>query len=280
MGKKINENIKFSCLMSVYKNDKPEYVALAIDSILNQTLKPNQYVIVVDGPISNELKELLLDYEKKDEIIELHFRDKNLGLGLTLNEGLGYCKYEYVARMDADDYSLPDRFEKQMEHLMNDKTIDVLSSFIDEYDDLMVNKISTRKVPELDEDIKKYMKFRNPINHVTAVYRKSKVLEVNSYEDYPYFEDYYLWAKLARNNAKFYNIQKNLVNVRGGNSMYERRGGKKYITCIKKFEEGILALGIINKREYRKNLIKRYIGALLPNWVRGILYKLILRGNR
>lgn len=269
--------IKFSVLMSVYKNDKTEYVKLAIDSILNQTLKPDQYVIMIDGPISDDLKKILLDYEKKDKIVELHFRDKNLGLGLTLNEGLNYCKYEYVARMDADDEALPNRFEEQIKYLENNREVDVIGANMYEYDEEMKKIISQKNVPETDKELKEYVKFRNPINHPTVIFKKDRVLEVGSYEDFPLFEDYYLWAKLVSNNCTFYNIQKPLYNFRGGDSMYERRGGKKYLNCIKKFEQGLLRLGIINKKEYHRNISKRYIGALMPNKLRGFLYKSILR---
>lgn len=269
--------IKFSVLMSVYKNDKPEYVKLAIDSILNQKIRPNQYVIMIDGPISEDLKKILLDYEKKDKIVELHFREKNLGLGLTLNEGLNYCKYEYVARMDADDEALSNRFEDQIKYLEDHPEVDVIGANMYEYDEEMKNIISQKNVPETDKELKEYVKFRNPINHPTVIFKKDKVLEVGSYEDFPLFEDYYLWAKLVSNNCTFYNIQKPLYNFRGGNSMYERRGGKKYLSCIKKFEQGLLRLGIINKKEYHRNISKRYIGALIPNKLRVFLYKQILR---
>lgn len=268
--------IKFSVLMSVYKNDKAEYVKIAIESLLNQTRKPNQIVIIADGPISKELKELLQIYEN-NTIFDIHYREKNLGLGLTLNEGLNYCKYEYVARMDADDESLPNRFEKQINYLESHHRIDVIGTNMYEYDEEMNNIISQKKVPETDKELKKYIKFRNPINHPTVIFKKDKVLNAGSYEDFPLFEDYYLWAKLVSKKCTFYNIQKPLYNFRGGNSMYERRGGKKYLKCIKKFENGLLNLGIINKREYRKNIVKRYIGALLPNKFRGLLYKKLLR---
>ncbi len=271
------DTIKFSVLMSVYKKDKPEYVKIAIDSILNQTLKPNQYVIMIDGPISDKLREMLLKYENQHDIIDLHFRDKNLGLGLTLNEGINYCKYGYIARMDADDAALPTRFEKQIHYLEKHPEIDVIGTNMYEYDEEMENIISQKVVPENDKELKEYVKYRNPINHPTVIFKKDKVQKVGSYEDYPLFEDYYLWAKMIANNCTFYNIQKPLYNFRGGNSMYERRGGKKYLKCIKKFEIGLLALGIINKSEYRKNIIKRYIGAVLPNKFRGKLYKRFLR---
>lgn len=271
------KEIKFSVLMSIYKDDKPKYLKTAIDSILNQTLKPNQYVIMIDGPICDELKDTLLEYEKKNKIIELHFREKNLGLGLTLNEGLNYCKYDYVARMDADDESLPTRFENQINFLESHPEIDVIGTNLIEYDENLEKIISQKKVPETDIELKKYLKYRNPINHPTVIFNKNKVLEVGSYEDYPLFEDYYLWAKLAAKNYTFYNIQKSLYNFRGGNSMYERRGGRKYLNSIKKFEDGLLKLGLINRKEYINNLIKRYIGAMIPNKFRGLCYKYVLR---
>lgn len=269
--------IKFSVLMSVYKSDKTEYVKVAIDSVLNQTLRPDQYVIMIDGPISEDLKQILLDYEKKDKIVELHFRDKNLGLGLTLNEGLNYCKYDYVARMDADDKSSPNRFEKQIKYLEKHPETDIIGTNLIEYDGNLSKIISQKNVPETDDELKKYIKYRNPINHPTVIFNKNKVINVGSYEDYPLFEDYYLWAKLVADDCKFYNIQQPLYNFRGGDSMYGRRGGKKYLNCIKKFERGLLNLGIINKKEYYKNISKRYIGALMPNKLRGFLYKRILR---
>ena len=272
-------DIKFSCLMSVYRNDKPEHVAIAINSILNQTLKPSQYVIVVDGPISTELKDLLLNYESNNNIIELYFRENNIGLGLTLNEGLEHCKFDYVARMDADDYSEPIRFERQIDLLRNNNDIAVIGSNIVEYDEKLNNIDSCKSVPETDAEIKLYAKTRNPINHPTVIFDKTKVSDVGGYEDYPYFEDYYLWAKMIAKNYKFYNIQENLYKFRGGASMYGRRGGVKYLASIKKMELGLLNLGIINEKEYKKNLFKRYIGALLPNSLRCILYKLMLRDN-
>lgn len=272
------KKIKFSVLMSVYKNDKPEYVKIAIDSLLNQTLIPNQIVIIADGPISKELEKLLKECQK-NEIFNIYFRKENLGLGLTLNEGINYCKYDYIARMDADDESLPTRFEKQIKFLENYPEIDAVGCIIDEYDENMEKYICKRVVPETSEEINKFVKKRNPINHPTIVYKKTKVQSANSYEDYPYFEDYYLWAKMIKTNCKFYNIQESLYKFRAGSSMYKRRGGKKYLSSIKKFEKGLLELNLINKKEYKMNIIKRYIGALIPNKLRVILYKHLLRKN-
>lgn len=273
------KKINFSVLMSVYKGDNAEYVKIAIDSLLNQTLLPNQIVIIADGPISKEIKTLLKKYQE-NEIFSIYFRDNNIGLGLTLNEGLSYCKYDYVARMDADDYSCADRFEKQIRYLEEHPNVSAIGCNITEYDMDLKEIISIKKVPETDSEIKEFVKHRNPMNHPTVVFKKFDVLEAGSYENYMLFEDYYLWAKLISRNCELYNIQECLYNFRAGNSMYERRGGIRYLKYIKNFERGLLKLGLINKFEYIKNLIKRYVVALMPSKIRGAFYKILLRKNK
>ena len=143
-----------------------------------------------------------------------------------------------------------------------------------------VKIVSQKIVPQTSDEIRKYLKNRNPMNHPTVIYKKEKVLEVNSYEDYPLFEDYYLWAKMIKNGSNFYNIQENLYRFRAGSSMIKRRGGKSYLNNIKKLEKGLLDLNIINKREYTLNIIKRYFIAIMPNSFRKIFYKVFLRKMR
>lgn len=271
------KKIKFSVLMSVYKNDKSEDVQVAIDSLLNQTLLPNQIVILEDGKISKKLDDLLENYSKKHKIIEIYKRKQNLGLGLTLNEGLNYCKYDYVARMDADDYSYPNRFEEEIRYLESHPDIDVVGCNIDEYDENLSKKLAVRVVPEFDKKIKKYMKKRNGVNHVTVIYKKQSVLNAGSYEDCLYFEDYYLWCKMIKNGCKFYNIQESLMKIRAGFDMAKRRGGLSYSKYIINFENKIYKIGIINKFEYIFNLFIRLSVANIPNSFRTILYKKQLR---
>ena len=266
--------------MSVYKNDKLEYVIKAIDSVLNQSIRPNQYVIMIDGPIDDKLKKILLEYEKKDKIIELYFREENKGLGITLNEGLNNCKYEYVARMDADDESCKNRFEEQLKILLANINIDVVGCNVLEYDENMKRVLCEKRVPQYSEEIKKFAEKRNPINHPTVMFKKSAILDCGSYEDCRYFEDYYLWVKLLKNGYSFYNIQKPLYKFRAGKTMYERRGGIAYINCIKNFEFRIYKMGYINLFMCINNIIKRSVVALLPNNIRTFLYLKKLRKDK
>ena len=269
----------FSVLLSVYKSDKADEVAYALDSVLNQTMKPDQIVLVLDGPVSEELNELIKSYTSKEKLINVVPLDKNVGLGKALSIGLTHCKYEYVARMDSDDFSLPVRFEKQVAFLEAHPEIDVLGGQIAEYDSTMEHELAVRTVPITMEEISDRMRIRNGMNHVTVMYKKSAVLTAGNYQHCPYFEDYYLWCRMIKAGYVFHNLDSVLVNVRTGESMYQRRGGKAYNEAIKSFQKKILDLGIINRVQYCKNLLIRLCVANMPNALRGYLYKTKLRST-
>lgn len=271
--------MQFSVLMSVYKSDKAEEVANALDSILNQTLKPYQIVLVLDGPLTDALNVTIEQYSTENSIIDVVPLEKNVGLGKALSVGLIHCSYEYIARMDSDDFSLPDRFEKQVSFLEAHPEIDVLGGQIAEYDSKMENALAVRTVPKSMEEISKRMKIRNGMNHVTVMYKRSSVLNAGNYQHCPYFEDYYLWCRMLKAGYKFHNLDSVLVNVRTGEGMYQRRGGKAYKDAIKDFQKKILDLGIISKAQYLKNLMVRLCVANMPNSLRGYLYKTKLRSQ-
>ncbi len=271
--------MQFSVLMSAYKNDNAEDTANALDSILNQTLKPDQIVLVLDGPVTNELYETIEKYSAENSIINVVALEKNVGLGMALSIGLNHCNYEFVTRMDSDDFSLPERFEKQVSFLEAHPEIDVLGGQIAEYDSTMKNELAVRAVPKSMEEISKRMKIRNGMNHVTVMYKKSSVLNAGNYQHCPYFEDYYLWCRMLKAGYKFHNLDSVLVNVRTGEGMYQRRGGKAYNDAIKDFQKKILDLGVINRIQYYKNLLIRLCVANMPNALRGYLYKTKLRST-
>lgn len=271
------KEIKFSVLMSVYYKENPEFLKQSLESIVNQTLKPREIVLVEDGKLTNDLNKVINEFKTKYSFIHIVKLKKNVGLGKALNEGLKHCKYEYVARMDSDDIALKQRFEKQMKYLINHQSVDVIGSNISEYDELMLRKTSEKHVPETDEEIKKYIKKRNPFNHMTVIYRKDKVIEAGSYVDCPLFEDYYLWCRMAKKGCTFYNIQDNLVNVRAGMYMIEKRGGFSYNKCIINFLKKIKKIGIINEYEYINSAIIRVVVSCCPKKIRMMFYEKKLR---
>ena len=270
----------FSVLMSVYKNDNAVEITNAINSILNQTVKPNQIVIVLDGYVPDELRLAIESIAEESGKIDIVPLEENQGLGDALRIGLTHCRYEYVARMDSDDYSLPDRFEKQTVFLEANPETDVLGGQIAEFDASMKNELAIRNVPLEMADIEKRMKTRNGMNHVTVMFKKSAVLSAGNYQRCPFFEDYYLWCRMIKAGFLFHNLDSVLVNVRTGEGMYNRRGGKAYNEAIKDFQRKILDLGFINKGQYVKNLIIRLSVAKMPNSLRGHLYKTKLRTKR
>lgn len=273
------DNIKFSVLMSIYCKEKPEYFSDAMESLICQTLQPDEVILVEDGELTYELDLMIEKYQSIYNKLKVIKFDKNRGLGPALNDGLKECKNELVFRMDTDDICEKDRFEKQVNFFIQHPDIDAVGTNMIEYDEQMTEVISEKKVPETTEMINIYLKTRNPINHPTIAYKKSKVLSAGSYEDYPYFEDYYLWAKMIANGCKFYNIQENLYKFRAGDSMIKRRGGGKYLSCIKKFEKGLLDLNIIDKNTYKKNVCVRYLVSIIPHDLRAWIYKKILRSD-
>lgn len=222
-------SVKFSVLMSVYKNDKPSFFNLALESIYEgQTLKPNQIVIVKDGPLSLELNQIIDSFKKNTPNVKLVSLSTNKGLGEALRIGLRECIFEFVVRMDSDDISTPDRFKTQINYLFQNPNIDILSSWVDEFSGSVNNIVSTRKLPLTHSGCAKMLKYGCPINHPAVVFKKSKVLSVGSYESFYLKEDVYLWLKLYVNNAKFANIPESLLLFRVNDNMYKRRRGVKY----------------------------------------------------
>lgn len=270
--------MRFAVLMSVYRNDKAEEVSEALESILGQTVRPDQIVIVLDGPVSEELRDVLDRYFDRNPCIRLLPLKQNVGLGKALRYGLKYCDYEYVARMDSDDISLPDRFQKQIAYLERHPETDVLGGGIAEYDLTMETRLAVRAVPVSMEEISRRMRIRNPMNHVTVMYKKSAVLGAGNYRDCPYFEDYYLWCRMLKKGHRFHNLEDILVNVRTGDAMYRRRGGKNYNSAIIRFQKKVRKLGLISRSQLIRNLAIRLCVANMPNAMREHFYRKNLRG--
>ena len=270
--------VNISVLMSVYKNDNPKEVESAIQSILNQSRPPEQVVIVLDGPIPDVLLSVVKEFEK-DNRFDIVPLEKNVGLGKALSIGIQHCRCEYIARMDSDDYSVADRFEKQIRYLEEHQDVDVLGGQIEEYDHEMQKAIAIRSVPLTMDEIKKRSKKRNPVNHVTVVYKKDSVLRAGNYQTCMYFEDYYLWCRMLQKGFVFNNLPDVLVHVRTGTTMYQRRGGKKYNDAIIDFQNKIYKLGLINRMEWLENLVIRIGVANMPNCLRGYIYQHQLRKN-
>lgn len=268
---------KISVLMSLYKGENPNSFKECMESILNQTYKADEIIIVKDGPLGKELLDCLTYYDKNYQYVKVINSEKNLGLGKALNLGLKFCNNDLVARMDTDDISVLDRFEIQISKLIENQDIDVIGSNIIEFEGNKENTVGRRVLPELNSEIHKYAISRNPMNHMTIIFNKAKVIEAGGYQDCNYFEDYYLWTRMLKKGSIFYNVQKDLVYVRAGKDMTKRRGGISYIKDIINFQNKLFELEIINSRQYYKNIFVRSVVSILGNSIRYKIYNLFLR---
>ena len=270
---------KFSVLMSIYKKEKPEYLKQALDSLLNQTLLPDEILIVKDGLLTPELDKTLDEYAVKNKTIKFLEFEKNRGLGLALRDGVVACKNEIIARMDTDDISKPDRFKKQLNYLSQHPDITLLGTWIEEFDkDPNIPK-SNSILPITYEEILKFAKRRNPFRHVSVIFKKSAVIDSGNYRHFLWFEDYDLWIRMLKKGYKAANLPEVLLSVREDKKMYERRGGWQYSKQDIKFERFLLKIGYINFFEFLTNIIIRGSVRLLPNNIRKFIYSNILRKN-
>ena len=268
----------FSVLMSVYAKDRPTWVRQALNSVLSNTVKPNEVVVVIDGPIPAGLQTVLTEFSEKYPQIKLCPLAKNGGLGAALAYGLQQCAHELVARMDADDISLPDRFEKQLAYFAIHPDTAVLGGQIQEIDGESLAPVAIRTVPQTDPEIKQFLRMRCPFNHVTVMYQKSAVLAAGNYQPFYFVEDYYLWARMAAKGYKMANLPDLLVNVRVDVAMYGRRGGWKYFKSNLAMSGKLCELKLIPLTTHAFNACMRFcVQVLMPNNVRSYFYRKALR---
>lgn len=269
--------VKFSVSVCVYKNDDPQHFKEAVESILTQTLMPDEIVLVVDGPIYDELDEIVKRYEKTSlfNVIRL---PENVGHGLARNISVKNAKHEYIAIMDADDISIQNRFELQIKHLSSNPNISVLGGYIAEFIDNTNNIVGIRKVEIGDQNIKLDMKKRCPFNQLSVIFKKSEVEAAGGYLDWHYEEDYYLWIRMFQNGSTFENLDVILAYARVGKEMYQRRGGWKYFKSERKLQKYMRKHKIIGFWRYLINVNVRFIvQVLMPNWLRGIVFRKFAR---
>lgn len=270
--------IVFSVCMSVYRNDKPDDFLLAVRSIYNQTVQPNEIVLVVDGPIPETLDNAIHTLQNENSLLKVVRLGNNMGHAIARQTGLDAATNNFCAVMDSDDIAVPDRFEKQLRAFEQHPDVSVVGGIIKEFIGTPDNVVGTRIVPENDADIKDYLKSRCPMNLVTVMVKKDDVMKVGGYQDWYCEEDYYLWIRLAQNGYKFYNIQDNLVNVRVGKEMYQRRGGWKYFKSEAKLQRYMLKHSVISQPKYLYNVLLRFaVQVVMPNWLRGWVFRTFFR---
>ena len=271
--------LRFSVCISVYKNDTPPDFLTAVRSIWNQTLPPNEIILVVDGPVPDELDKAIDQLQKEIPVLKVVRFPENKGHAFARQAGLDYAGNNLCAVMDSDDIAEPERFAKQVSAFQEHPEVSVIGGIIHEFIGSPDHVVGIRNVPEFDSDIKAYMKSRCPMNLVTVMLKKQDVMAVGGFQDWYCEEDYYLWLRLSQSGYKFYNIQENLVNVRVGEEMYQRRGGLRYFKSESRLQHYMFQQGLISFPRYVYNVTIRFIvQVLLPNKIRGWVFRTFARG--
>lgn len=270
--------MNYSVLMSVYYKEKPEFLKQSMDSIWNQTVQTNDFVLVCDGPLTTELDKIIqkMEAEHKESLNVVRLPE-NKGLGISLNEGIKKCRNELVARMDSDDISIQDRCERQLLIFENNPDISIVSGTIEEFKENPDIVETSRILPQQNEDILSFSKKRNPFNHPCVMYRKSAVEAAGGYQDFFLLEDYYLWIRMLNAGAKGYNIKEPILRMRTGAGMYKRRSGFRYAQSQIQLFRYMRRIGFISFPQYLKSVISRTIGSLIPSSIRERVYKFFLR---
>lgn len=266
-------NNKFSVLLSIYAKENPDHFDQCMQSITApyQTLPPAEIVLIEDGPLTPELYARIKKWKNKKDInLIIKKLDKNQGLANALNVGLDICSFDLIARMDTDDEAHPERFKKQYEFMSNNPEISISSGTIEEYDQNLEKKLSTRHLPQTYQEVRDFSKIRSPISHPACMYRRNIIIKLGKYPNlYP--EDYALWGIALSKNYKIANIPDTLLKMRAGNSISQRRGLiflKGEIKTYLLFHK----IGLTSFWELTKAIIIKSVVRLSPNFIKKILY--------
>lgn len=268
---------RYSVLMSVYHKEKPEFLRQAMESIWQQTVPTDDFVLVCDGPLNDGLDDVIDEMEEAHPELHIVRLEKNGGLGNALNIGIKHCKNELVARMDSDDISRQDRCERQLTVFASKPEISLCSGIVEEFTENK-EKVDARRVPpETNDEIIKFAKKRNPFNHPCVMYKKSAVEAVGGYQDFYLLEDYYLWIRMLMKNYQGYNIQEPLLWMRAGSDMYKRRAGWKYAKTQRALFKYMKDTGFISGGQYAQSVAVRSFSSMAPNWLREFMFKNLLQ---
>jgi glycosyltransferase involved in cell wall biosynthesis len=268
--------MKFSVLMSVYHRESPDNLRQCLDSLVLQTLPANEVVIVEDGPLGERLDAIIADYGNRLPLVPLPL-PAQVGLGSALRAGLSMCRGEYVARMDSDDICVPERFQNQVAFLDSNRHIDVVGSAIEEFDFDFRLPRSIRRLPVSGRALLRFAKGRNPLNHMTAMFRRASVLAAGSYQHFPGFEDYHLWARMLTHGQRLHNMQQVFVRARCGDGLQSRRGGFAYLKQDVAFQLFLRKMGFVATSGCLRNIVVRVPMRLAPRPLRSLFYRLFLR---
>ncbi len=292
-----------SVLISVYSGANPAHLRIALDSIVGQTLLPDEIVLMQDGPLTPEQEEVVAGYGESPCVVDLSVdedaasiasrRDRalapgspaspqlvigrfaqNVQLGRALAAGVALCRNPYIARMDADDIAVPDRLAKELAFMEAHPDVSVLGGAIEEFDGDVTK--GTKTIPGGD-DLRSYAKFRCPVNHMTVMMRRADILAAGNYHHFPGLEDYELWSRVLAQGFVLDNIPDVLVRARCDSGFYDRRGGDDYGRRYLALRRMQREWGLLNPAEYLQACAATAAMVYAPRSLRKAFYKILRR---
>ena len=267
--------MKFSVLMSLYIKEKPAFLRASLQSLRDQTVQADEIILVLDGPITPELENVIDAYQSQLPIKRVPLA-QNVGLGKALNEGIKAASNEWLFRMDTDDICLPERFEKQVNYIEQNPDVVMFSTQIAEFDEDPQVITAERHVPTDYAEIVKFNQMRSPFNHMTVAYRKSLLEEVGYYQHHLFLEDYNLWNRIIATGKKVGNLPDVLLLARtAGNAMFSRRRGLIYAKSEWKLYRLKQQLKIQGAFSGFVTFLARTLPRLMPVSIVKLLYKLM-----
>lgn len=273
---KIMDN--YTVIMSVYNKVDPKYLKISINSILDQTYKTNEFILIKDGRLTEEQNKVIDEIVKKNSnLFKLFEFKENRGAGPAYNKGIEMCSNKWAAIMDSDDFAVKEKFEKQMLYLSEHGDLDAIGSNAVEFLDSINNVISTRIMPEKNDDIIKFGHGRCPLIQPTVIFKVDSVKKAGSYQESKLTEDYDLYIRMIMNGCKFYTYQEILYYIRTSADFFKRRGGFKYLKPILGFKYKYYKKGFFSTWQFLKTSISSLIVAIMPNFIRTYIYKKFLR---
>ena len=264
---------RLSLLLPVWAGDRPDFLAAAFHSTVDgQTRRPDQVVVVRDGPVAAPLHRCLAELTATSPVpVDVVALERNIGLGAALDAGLAACRHDVVARMDADDISLPHRFEVQLP--MVEAGADLVGSGLLEFGADPDDVVGRRIPPTEPDEIRARSRFADPFNHPTVVYRRRLVRRVGGYTDFALMEDYLLWAKMILAGARVANVAEPLVLYRVGAGAYARRGGFGQLRAELAVQRRFRDIGFTSRTQFARNVLVRGGYRLVPEGVRRAAYR-------
>ncbi len=268
----------YSVLMSVYHREQPLHLKQSLHSIWKQTLPSDDVVLVCDGPLTEQLYQVIeqakIEMGASLKVVPL---EKNVGLGKALNAGIQHCRHELIARMDTDDLAYPDRCQKQLAVFQAQPELGIVGAAVAEFVDNPEEVQTFRMPPETQAEIIRYAKSRCPFNHPCVMFRKKAVQDAGGYQDFYLLEDYYLWLRMLQHGVLGYNLQEPLLWMRISKELFKRRGGWKYAKSLSRLYTYMLSSHFITFPHYMALMLIRQSVALMPGKARELIYIKALR---